>query len=51
MIFNWCNKTTTDGLFNVFEFDSMAYNKLLPQKSLKTFIEMPIGSNFENRKW
>ena len=29
MIFDWCNKITTDGLLNVFEFDSMAYKKVL----------------------
>ena len=29
MAFDWCNKITTDGLLNVFEFDSMAYKKLL----------------------
>ena len=25
MIFAWGNKSTTDGLLNVFEFDAMAY--------------------------
>ena len=29
MAFDSANKITTDGLVNVFEFDSMAYNKLL----------------------
>ena len=38
MIFDWCNKTATDGLLNVFEFDFMAYKKLLSsKKSHKTF--------------
>ena len=26
IIFDYCNKITTDGLLNVFEFDSMFYN-------------------------
>ena len=32
MIFDWCNKIATDGLLNVFEFDSMAYKKFLSKK-------------------
>ena len=35
MIFDWCNKIATDGLLNVFEFDSMAYKKLLSNKKVK----------------
>ena len=36
MIFYWCNKIATDGLFNVFEFDSMSYkNILLTKKGIK----------------
>ena len=34
MIFDWCNKITTGGLLNVFEFDSMAYKKLLSKKKV-----------------
>ena len=33
--FDWCNKITTDGLSNVFEFDSMAYYKFLSKKNVK----------------
>ena len=29
MTFDLCNKITTDYLLNVFEFDSMAFKKLL----------------------
>ena len=29
MIFDWCNRITSDGLLNVFEFDSMAYKTFL----------------------
>ena len=29
MIFDLCNKIATDGLLNAFEFDSMAYKKIL----------------------
>ena len=34
MIFDWCNKIATDGLLNVFEFDSMAYKKLFLKKKV-----------------
>ena len=35
MIFDWCNKITTNGLYYVFEFDSMAYDKLKSKKKSK----------------
>ena len=31
MIFDWCDKITSDGLLNISEFDSMAYKTLLSQ--------------------
>ena len=34
MIFDWCNKIATDGLLNVFEFDSMVHNKHLSKKKV-----------------
>ena len=34
MIVAKCNKITTDGLLNVFEFDSLAFQKLLVKKKV-----------------
>ena len=34
MIFDWCNKIATDGLLNVFEFESMAYETHLSKKKV-----------------
>ena len=35
MIFDWCNKIATDGLLNVFEFDSIAYKTLLSKQKVR----------------
>ena len=35
MIFDLCNKIRTDGLFNVFELDSMDYKILLSKNVIK----------------
>ena len=34
MIFDWYNKIGTDGLLNVFEFDSMSFKKSLSKKNV-----------------
>ena len=34
MMFEYCNNITTDGLLNVFEFESMAYKKLMSKKKV-----------------
>ena len=36
MIFDSCNKIASDSLLNVFEFDSMAYKKILSKKKVIT---------------
>ena len=34
VIFDWCNKIITDGLLNVFVYDSTAYKTLLSIKKV-----------------